>query len=45
MYAYFYSILYPIKWASGGSLPLAKTTTSGENKTTTDGILKTRTLI
>lgn len=45
MYAYFYSIFYQIKWGSGGVPPLAKTTTSGENKTTTDGILKTRTLI
>lgn len=45
MFGFFYSVLYPIKFFSGGTNPFAKTTTTGENKTTTDGILKTRTLI
>jgi hypothetical protein len=48
MFGFFYSVLYPIKFFGGGSTPVnpfAKKTTTGENKTTTDGILKTRTLI
>jgi hypothetical protein len=48
MFGFFYSGLCSFKFFGGGSTPVnpfAKTTTTGENKTTTDGFLKTKTLI
>lgn len=41
MFGFFYSVLYPIKFFGGGINPFAKTTTGGQQKTTTFGDVKT----